>query len=93
MVDGYKNASSYGGLTPFGRKVIKEMNRLGIIIDLSHVSHQTMLDTLSETKSPVMFSHSSVYAICNQTRNVQDDVLEILKENKGVIMVAFLLII
>ena len=93
MVDGYKNASSYGGLTPFGRKVIKEMNRLGIIIDLSHVSHQTMLDTLKETKAPVMFSHSSVYAICNQTRNVQDDVLEILKENKGVIMVAFLLII
>ena len=66
------------------------MNRLGMIIDLSHVSYQTMLDALDETKAPVMFSHSSVYAICNQTRNVRDDVLKLLEKNKGIIMVGFM---
>jgi len=64
------------------------MNRLGMIIDLSHVSYQTMLDALDETKAPVMFSHSSVYAICNQTRNVRDNVLDLLQKNKGIIMVS-----
>ena len=75
LIDRYPNASMYGGLTAFGRKVIQEMNRLGMIVDLSHVSHQTMLDALDESKAPVMFSHSSVYSICNHSRNVKDDVL------------------
>ena len=89
LIDRFPNASSYGGLTTFGRKVIQEMNRLGMIVDLSHVSHQTMLDALDETKAPVMFSHSSVYSICNHTRNVRDYVLLKLKANNGVIMINF----
>ena len=75
LVDRLENASSYGGLTKFGRTVIQEMNRLGMIVDISHVSYQTQLDVLDESKAPVMFSHSSVYAICKHTRNARDDVL------------------
>jgi membrane dipeptidase len=75
LVDRFANASSYGGLTKFGRTVIQEMNRLGMIVDISHVSYQTQLDVLEESKAPVMFSHSSVFALCNHSRNVRDDVL------------------
>lgn len=77
------NASDYGGLTEFGREIVAEMNRIGMIIDLSHVSHQTMIDALDVSKAPVMFSHSSVFSLCNQTRNVRDDVLmKLVKKNK-----------
>lgn len=89
LIDRFPNATLYGGLTSFGRTVIQEMNRLGMIVDLSHVSHQTMLDALDESKAPVMYSHSSVYALCNHTRNVRDDVLLKLKANNGVIMINF----
>ncbi|CAF0784069.1 unnamed protein product [Brachionus calyciflorus] len=87
QIDRLANASSYGGLTKFGRKVIQEMNRLGMIVDLSHVSYQTMLDALDESKAPVMFSHSSVYSLCNHVRNVRDDVLLKLKQNNGILMI------
>ena len=59
------------------------------MVDLSHVSYQTMIDALDESKAPVIFSHSSVFALCNHTRNVRDDVLLKLKENNGIIMINF----
>lgn len=61
-----------------GQTVIKELNRLGMIIDLSHSSHKTALDAIQTSEAPVIFSHSSAFALCNSTRNVQDDVLKLL---------------
>lgn len=77
------------GLTEYGKDCILEMNRLGMMVDLSHVSHKTMLDTLEITKSPVIFSHSSVYTLRNHERNVRDDVLKLVKENRGVVCINF----
>ncbi|XP_034943003.1 dipeptidase 1-like isoform X2 [Chelonus insularis] len=76
-------------LTNFGRAVVKEMNRLGIMVDLSHVSHNVMREVLAISKAPVIFSHSSVFSICNHYRNVPDDVLHLVKKNEGVIMINF----
>jgi membrane dipeptidase len=78
------------GLTAFGAQVVKEMNRLGMIVDVSHVSDKSFYDVLKVTKAPVIASHSSCRALCGSPRNISDDMLLALKENGGVVQICIL---
>ena len=88
-VDSATDAPKYGGLSPFGEDVVREMNRIGMLVDLSHVSADAMEDALRVSKAPVIFSHSSARALAHHPRNVPDEVLRLLPANGGVVMVNF----
>jgi membrane dipeptidase len=88
-VDSTTDVKRHGGLTDFGRRVIAEMNRLGLMVDLSHTSHDAMRAVLDVTEAPVLFTHCNAYSLCDHPRNVPDDVLDRIPANGGIIMATF----
>lgn len=86
LADGNDDDPKFDGISGFGKEMVKEMNRLGVLIDMSHISAKAMNGILDVTKAPVIFSHSNARALCDVTRNVPDDVLKRLKQNNGIIM-------
>ncbi|XP_076012430.1 dipeptidase 1 [Genypterus blacodes] len=89
LVDTGSEPSEHNGLSPFGKQVVMEMNRLGMLIDLAHVSVKVMNQVLDISKAPVIFSHSSAYSICPHKRNVPDEVLRRVNKTQGIVMVNF----
>ena len=87
--DSSGDTAAHNGLTPFGKDVVRELNRLGVMVDVSHVSDKTFYDTLEVTTAPVIASHSSCRAISNSPRNMTDDMLRALAKNGGVIMINY----
>jgi membrane dipeptidase len=89
LADSATGEARHGGLSELGRAAVAEMNRLGMLVDLSHVSADTMADALDVSRAPIIFSHSSARALCDVKRNVPDDILRRVPENGGVVMVTF----
>ncbi|XP_012993711.2 dipeptidase 1 [Esox lucius] len=89
LVDTVDEPSQHNGLSEFGKQLISEMNRIGMLIDLAHVSERVMNQVLDLSKAPIIFSHSSAYAVCPHKRNVPDDVLRKVRDKNGIVMVNF----
>ncbi|MCO5092221.1 dipeptidase [Bosea sp. (in: a-proteobacteria)] len=87
--DSATDAARHGGLSGFGKDVVARMNRLGMVVDLAHVSHKVMHDALDVTRAPLVWSHSNAFSLCDHPRNVPDDVLDRVAGNGGVVMATF----